>query len=433
MGNGEGDVSDAVGFTPLHLAAALNDGGRLAERILSEYSAACELWMSARDAHGLRPVDCARFSGHTHLAPAPAPQPGPGPEAVAPAAGKDAAGGDNVAVSARAGRACGGGGQGLSPGSPTSDAGVSDVQQQPSSTPSTGDSHHSGRSERERGEGSRALLGRGGGHASASPPPGSQAPQQPVPQRPALPAPSAAAWHVSLLHVLLAPFRNDPRVERAYLNAIGSRYVLWTCAYLVCQICQVVAVAGRMLKELRAAQMGGMLIYVVPHVVSAAMVCADYAAWLRWRETLFAAVTLTRCTAKLLPVVHLLPYPHSSAKYMAWAMDAVIEGLIPALFEHMRAPLVLVLRAIEGVATGLLYTHLGVVPSLAPALLYALAWNMACGLLTVLLDVRHRAAVAAQLPRDAAAGQGGGQARGAHLVGRAGKEQVECVEGKKVR
>ncbi len=432
MGNGDGDVADAVGFTPLHLAAALNDGGRLAERILSEYSAACELWMSARDANGLRPVDCARFSGHTHLAPAPAPAPsqqGAGPGSVALAAGRDAAGAGNVAGSARAGKACGGGGGlGPSPGSPTSDAGVSDLQQQPSSASSTGDSRHSGTSARDGGEGSLAFLGRAG----ASPPLLASR-QQPVPPRPASPGPPAAGWHVSLLHVLLAPFRNDPRAERAYLDAVGSRYVLWTCAYTVCQICQVVAVAGRMLKELRACQMGGLLIYVVPQVVSAALVCVDYAAWLRWREALFAAVTLMRCATKLLPAVNLMPYSQPSAKYVAWAMDAVLEGLIPALFEHMRAPLVLALRALEGVATGLLYRRLGVVPSLGPALLYALAWNMACGVLTALLDVRLRAAGAGQLPRGTAAGQDGAQAGGEQLVGHAGSGQEERVEGKKVR
>lgn len=82
----------------------------------------------------------------------------------------------------------------------------------------------------------------------------------------------------------------------------------------------VTGVAGRMVKETRAHEMTGMLIFFTPHVLSAVLLCVNYAAWLRRREALVVAVTLTRSSAKLLPVLGLLPYPHSSTTYMTWAM-----------------------------------------------------------------------------------------------------------------
>jgi hypothetical protein len=71
-------------------------------------------------------------------------------------------------------------------------------------------------------------------------------------------------------------------------------------------------------------------------------------------------------------------------------MDVLMEGLVPAIFEQMRAPLVLCLRLFEGVSTGLLYHKLGAVPSLPAALAYALTWTLASAAVTVLLDIRHR-------------------------------------------
>lgn len=42
-----GEGTGAEGVTPLHLAAALPDGGRLAERILSEYQVREPFWARA--------------------------------------------------------------------------------------------------------------------------------------------------------------------------------------------------------------------------------------------------------------------------------------------------------------------------------------------------------------------------------------------------
>ncbi len=72
----------------------------------------------------------------------------------------------------------------------------------------------------------------------------------------------------------------------------------------------------------------------------------------------------------------------------------LLEGVVPAFFEQMRGPLALTVRALEGVATGLLYHRLEVVASLPGALSYALAWTLGSGLLTSLLDVRNRALMA---------------------------------------
>ncbi|KAG2446796.1 hypothetical protein HYH02_008356 [Chlamydomonas schloesseri] len=439
---GHGGLGSGVeGVTPLHLAAALPDGGRLAERILSEYQAACELWSVAQDSHGMRPLDCARASGHVHLVAtgtggttwgraataaaaantgdvrraAAAPGPAPAPTPAATGAGDRCPPSVAAAAMAAGGAAAistDGSTDGSSAGTSNDSNAFSDVSSSavPSSTTT-------------RMPTGAATTGNAGGTLAGTTPLGSPTPFARTSSgeaaaaaagggSSAAAAPAAAAVVVAarqgdgggggglvgllreLPAALRAPWVNDSESERRYLTAVGAAYVTWSCCYLVYQMSMVSGVAGRMVKETRAHEMTGMLIFFTPHVISAALLCINYAAWLRRREGLAVAVTLTRSSAKLLPVLGLLPYPHSSAKYMTWAMDVVLEGVVPAFFEQMRGPLALAVRAVEGVATGLLYHRLGVVASLPGALAYALAWTLGSGLLTALLDVRHRALMA---------------------------------------
>ncbi|GIL68669.1 hypothetical protein Vafri_21912 [Volvox africanus] len=211
------------------------------------------------------------------------------------------------------------------------------------------------------------------------------------------------------MQLMAAPFVGDPRAEAAYVSAVGRENVLWCCGYLVYQICVVLAVAGRMVKELRAHEMGGMLMFCTPHIISAVLLCANYGAWLRAREVLFAAVTISRSLAKLFPVLGLLPYPASANNYLSGGMDVLLEGVLPAFFERMRAPFVLPLRALEGLATGLLYRSHHVELHLAPAgvseVVYALTWTLGCGAITVALDFGCRRRLASAVGAYSAGGQ----------------------------
>ncbi|KAG2483300.1 hypothetical protein HYH03_017803 [Edaphochlamys debaryana] len=385
-GDVSGEISptadnNGAGVTPLHLAAALPDGGRLAERILREYEAACSLWASALDRHGMRPLDCARASGHTHLitgswtataaAAGSAVQAPAGLASVAaPAAVVSSGGGDDAGEGSSASMT-----ESMALSGASSYVGAAAGAAGISATPSP-----RATARRRRGDAespASALLSPG---ASVMPSGAGVAAAQ-----------QSRSMLLEVAAAFAAPMVNSVESEASYVKAVGMRYVMWSCGYLVYQVSMVTAVAGRMVKEGRAHEMVGMLIFCAPHVLSAVLVCVNYAAWLRCREVLCALVTITRSSAKLLPVLGLLPYPHSSTTYMTWGMDVLLEGVAPAFFEQVRAPFALLLRLFEGVATGLLYQRLGVVPSLPYALSYGLCWTLCCGLLTASLDVRHRA------------------------------------------
>ncbi|KXZ42733.1 hypothetical protein GPECTOR_121g433 [Gonium pectorale] len=429
---GEGGDADAdAGVTPLHLAAALPDGGRLAERILSEYEAACRLWGTARDAHGQRPVDCARASGHLHLAD--------GAWLTGGATGRRAA----TSAAAAAALAAAATGHVSAVRGPA-DSGVSDA-----ATSSLGrnlgfgcaGNSTSGGSCSSLGACSAAVLATAGSAQPATPAAAAAAAAlslsaacrvRPAALRAAAAAVAACAarlwcgWLRPLLSALVAPLVNDRTSEAAYVRAVGSRHLLWMCGYSLYQVSLVVAVAGRMIKEGRPHEMLGMLMFVAPHALSAGLLCANCRAWLAGREALAAAVTVTRTLAKLWPVLGLLPYPHSSRIYMACGLDVLLEGLVPAFFEQTRAPLALALRSLEGFVTGLLYHRLGVVPDPAVAVLYALSWALAAGLLTATLDVHHRRLLGVAQPVAAGAGgvagRGGGGGTGAGTGARGGEE-----------
>ncbi|GFR49498.1 hypothetical protein Agub_g11535, partial [Astrephomene gubernaculifera] len=216
---------------------------------------------------------------------------------------------------------------------------------------------------------------------------------------------------------LLSPWRGERGAEAAYVRAVGARCALWHCCYLVYQISAVIAVLGRALKEGRPHELPCLLLFSAPHALSSALLCGHFAGWLRLREPLAAATTGMRALLKLAAAVRLLPYAQVSPNYVGWGMDVMCEGVLPALFEQARAPLVLPLRALEGLATGLHYMRLqaaaggggsgggmrgglgglgGAVEEEGPAaagalLLYALSWTLGCGLLTVALDAVQRA------------------------------------------
>ncbi|GLC33775.1 hypothetical protein PLESTB_000114300 [Pleodorina starrii] len=397
---GDGDASigggGAAGMTPLHLAASLPDGGRLAERILREYQAACQLWGSTVDCYGLRPADCARASGHLHLADSHR------------AGTAGAAGGGEAAVAAAAATS-------PPPPGPSGTVGMST-----NTISSVGALSGGGAA----AGGDEAGNARGGGasHRHASPP---QAAPARTCARVGLALAGAAAAATAALRgvaaLLAAPFVGDRDAESKYVQAVGSEFVLWCCGYLVFQMCTVFAVYGRMVKEGRAHEMVGMALFCAPHFASAALLCAHYGAWLALREPLCVTVTLTRTAAKLAPVLGLLPYPNSARNYLSVGMDVLLEGLIVAYFERMRAPFVLPLRALEGIATGLLYTRERVQLRLAPPgvspLAYALAWNLGCGVITAAIDAACRrrfaaaaagAGAAARFGRVASSGADGG-------------------------
>ncbi|EFJ49129.1 hypothetical protein VOLCADRAFT_89960 [Volvox carteri f. nagariensis] len=392
------------GVTPLHLAASLADGGRLAERILREYQAACELWASAVDSYGMRPVDCARAFGHVHLvgetwntheASAPAVT----ALAVAPAP------------------------SGAPPGNPQR-ALTSAAPAQAAYTPPFDASTAAGTSTTAS---STALMGcNTGDEVEAASGSVASVRRDARPPHPAFAVASTVTEALlGVAHLMTAPFVGDRHAEAAYVRAVGAEYVLWCCGYLVYQFSTVLAVAGRMMKELRGHEMGGMVLFCFPHVISAALLCADYSAWLRLREPLWVAVTVTRSLAKLLPAIGMLPYPASASNYLSGGMDVLLEGLIPAYFERMRAPIVLPLRALEGLATGLLYRSHRVKLRLAPEgvseVAYAMAWTLGCGVITAALDVSCRRRLAAAVGAYSAGG--GSRAPGARTRGSAVPEQ----------
>ncbi|GLI59669.1 hypothetical protein VaNZ11_001608 [Volvox africanus] len=353
----------AGGVTPLHSAASLPDGGQLAERILSEYEAACELWALTTDSHGVRPADCAHAFGSVHLAERQRARPDGGSPAPAKVPLLPSA----VSEPSNAG------------GASTTTA-TSGVMTGPGLNKEVDDNGGDG-----GGSGkvrSAAVRCHRGGILRSG-------------------LAAVVAVLRGLMQVMAAPFVGDPREEAAYVRAVGSDNVLWCCGYLVYQICVVLAVAGRMVKELRAHEMAGMMMFCTPHIVSAALLCVNYGAWLRAREALFAIVTVSRSLAKLFPVLGLLPYPASASNYLSGGMDVLLEGVVPAFFERMRAPFVLPLRALEGLATGLLYRSHHVELHLAPAgvsdMAYALAWTLGCGAITVALDVGCRRRLASAL------------------------------------
>ncbi|GIL89126.1 hypothetical protein Vretimale_16179 [Volvox reticuliferus] len=381
------------GVTPLHLAASLPDGGQLAERILSEYEAACELWASAVDSQGLRPADCARAFGHVHLA---------GKQWARPADGGDPAQATRPAAAAAAAAAA-----------PSITGEASTITTSSGVMTGTGLAEEVDGGTNGGGSGkirNAAVRRRRGGVIRSG-------------------LAAAAAVLRGLMQLMAAPFVGDPGAEAAYVRAVGAENVLWCCGYLVYQICAVLAVAGRMVKELRAHEMSGMLMYCTPHLISASLLCANYDAWLRLREPLFAAVTISRSFAKLLPVLGLLPYPASANNYLSGGMDVLLEGILPAYFERMRAPFVLPLRALEGLATGLLYRSHHVKLHLAPAgvseVAYALAWTLGCGVITTALDVSCRRRLAAALGAYSAGARAAEYPRsgwGSAEVERAGRE-----------
>ena len=66
LGSGAGG-GGAVHVSPLHLAAALDDGGYAAELLLLKYDDARRLWRSCRDSRGFLPGHYAEKAGNGHL------------------------------------------------------------------------------------------------------------------------------------------------------------------------------------------------------------------------------------------------------------------------------------------------------------------------------------------------------------------------------